>query len=54
MTSLSSNPLVFVALAGLTAYLMTSSGLQLKKLVRRVTHCPVCHHARPNCTCRWL
>jgi len=54
MTSLSSNPLIFVALAGLAAYLMTSLGLELKKLAHRVTYCPVCHHPRAHCTCRWL
>ena len=54
MNGLSSNPWIFTSLAVLAAYLMTASGLRLKRLVHRVTCCPVCHRPRTQCTCRWL
>lgn len=38
----------------LAALLMVAAGLSKKRLSWRTTTCPVCHHARTSCTCRWL
>jgi hypothetical protein len=54
MTGLPTNPFAIAARAGLATYLMTTAGVGLKKLRLRVTDCPVCHHPREHCTCRWL
>jgi hypothetical protein len=40
-----------VALAG---FLMVVAGVGMKRLRWRVVECPVCHHPRQLCTCRWL
>jgi hypothetical protein len=34
--------------------LMVLCGLAKRRLVFRSATCPVCHHPRPACTCRWL
>jgi hypothetical protein len=54
MSGLSSDPAALAGLAGLAAFLMTVSGLSLKRLRLRVGQCPVCHHPKPRCTCHWL
>lgn len=54
MTGLPSNPLIFAILAIFAVYLMTTAGVGLKALRPRLTHCPICHHPRTHCTCRWL
>jgi hypothetical protein len=36
------------------AVLMVAAGTAKKRLFTRVQVCPVCHHARTRCTCRWL
>jgi hypothetical protein len=40
-----------VLLAGL---LMIVVGVTKKRLRWRTAECPVCHHPRTACTCRWL
>lgn len=52
--SISADPIVVAALVVFTAFLMARAGLGLKGLKPRVTFCPVCHHPRTHCTCRWL
>lgn len=33
---------------------MVAAGVGKKRLRWRTTTCPVCHHERGSCTCRWL
>jgi hypothetical protein len=54
MTALPTDPVAIAALVAAAGYMMISAGLGKKKLKLRVATCPVCHHPRTLCTCRWL
>jgi hypothetical protein len=47
------DPLAVAVLVAVAAYLMTCAGVGKKTLRLRSTTCPVCHHPRRLCTCRW-
>jgi hypothetical protein len=47
------DPLAIAVLVAVAAYLMTCAGVGKKTLRFRTTTCPVCHHPRRLCTCRW-
>ena len=34
--------------------LMVLAGMAKRKFQWRMTECPVCHHPKGRCTCRWL
>jgi hypothetical protein len=36
------------------ALLMILAGIHNRRLRWRRAECPVCHHSRAECTCRWL
>jgi len=36
------------------SFLMIVAGVGKKRLQWRTIECPVCHHPRGSCTCRWL
>jgi hypothetical protein len=38
----------------LASFLMVFAGVGKKRLRWRTVECPVCHHPRGSCTCRWL
>jgi hypothetical protein len=38
----------------LASFLMVVAGMAKKRLAQKVGICPVCHHERKACTCRWL
>jgi hypothetical protein len=48
-SSLSGSAAIVVA-----SLLMIVAGLGKKRLRWRTVECPVCHHPRGSCTCRWL
>lgn len=48
------DPLALAVLVGAVVYLMVFAGMGKKQLTFRVKTCPVCHHPRTQCTCRWL
>ena len=44
-----------LAATGLVAgFLMIVAGIGKRRLDWRTVECPVCHHQRGSCTCRWL
>jgi hypothetical protein len=47
------DPIAVAVLVAVAAYLMTCAGVGKKTLSLRNTSCPVCHHPRVFCTCRW-
>jgi hypothetical protein len=47
------DPVAVAVLVAVAAYLMTCAGVSKKTLRLRSTACPVCHHPRRLCTCRW-
>ncbi|MFZ1881730.1 MAG: hypothetical protein WAU41_16420 [Gaiellaceae bacterium] len=48
-SSISTSAAVIVA-----SFLMIAAGMSKKRLGWRSVECPVCHHPRGSCTCRWL
>lgn len=42
------------AMALIAGFLMVVAGVGKKRLRWRTVECPVCHHPRGSCTCRWL
>jgi len=42
------------AAALIASCLMIVAGVATKRLRWRMVECPVCHHPRGSCTCRWL
>ena len=54
MMSLSTNPGAVTAAAVVASFLMVLAGVGKKQLRWRTVECPVCHHPRGSCTCRWL
>jgi hypothetical protein len=54
MLSLPADPVATAALAVAATYIMVVAGVGKKHLTFRVTTCPICHHPRALCTCRWL
>jgi hypothetical protein len=41
-------------MALIAGFLMVVAGVGKKRLRWRTVECPVCHHPRGSCTCRWL
>jgi hypothetical protein len=55
MMLLGAASLVAAPVAAIAAgFLMVVCGVAKKSLRWRVAECPVCHHPRGLCTCRWL
>ena len=42
------------AAALVASVLMILAGMAKRRFVLRAPECPVCHHRRNACTCRWL
>jgi len=52
--SITSSPVTQLAALALASLLMVLAGNARKRLVVKWSRCPVCHHERRRCTCRWL
>jgi hypothetical protein len=48
------DPITMTTAALVASVLMILSGMGKNRLRRRYIECPVCHHPRGSCTCRWL
>ncbi|HUK98140.1 MAG TPA: hypothetical protein VLV46_10825 [Gaiellaceae bacterium] len=53
MVILAALSLAVPAVAVVASLLMVVAGLGEKQLLWRTLRCPVCHHPRSDCTCRW-
>lgn len=52
--NLLSDPAAAQVVALVAGLLMTVAGVGVKRLRFGRVECPVCHHPRSSCTCRWL
>jgi hypothetical protein len=51
---ISGNPAFVDIVALIATVLMVFAGVTQKRFRWRTVECPVCHHPRSSCTCRWL
>lgn len=54
MLLLPASPVAVSAATVVVSFLMVLAGVRRKQLRWRGVECPVCHHPRGFCTCRWL
>ena len=54
MMPLPTSPVIASIATVIASFLMVLAGVRKKQFRWRTVECPVCHHPRGSCTCRWL
>lgn len=54
MSLLAATSISIPAAIAVASFLAIVAGVGKKQVLWRSVQCPVCHHPRGSCTCRWL